>query len=169
MTGQYLSLDVDHNGMLSKGELIRSACVCYFNDQFCTCIYRFGTGTLTSVFIDRIFQECLTYEGEVVSPSPRGHAFFITLVRITKPIWILCWLWSIKENHSPYNISLSYWTLMVKVTSTLLLSIISFGWVVAIFSSLVITGFVLQAIQDLVKAQGYESVKIEDIKVIVLL
>ncbi|XP_003382540.1 PREDICTED: serine/threonine-protein phosphatase 2A regulatory subunit B'' subunit gamma-like [Amphimedon queenslandica] len=46
--GQYLSLDVDHNGMLNKSELAR-----------------FGTGTLTKVFIDRIFQECLTYEGEV--------------------------------------------------------------------------------------------------------
>ena len=30
-------------------------------------IYRYGTGTLTSVFLDRVFQECLTYEGEMVS------------------------------------------------------------------------------------------------------
>lgn len=26
---------------------------------------RYGTGTLTSVFIDRVFQECLTYDGEM--------------------------------------------------------------------------------------------------------
>jgi len=27
--------------------------------------YRYGTGTLTSVFLDRVFQECLTYDGEM--------------------------------------------------------------------------------------------------------
>ena len=48
--GQYLNLDKDHNGMLSKQELAR-----------------FGTGTLTNVFLDRVFQECLTYDGEMVS------------------------------------------------------------------------------------------------------
>ncbi|XP_061824401.1 serine/threonine-protein phosphatase 2A regulatory subunit B'' subunit gamma isoform X1 [Nerophis lumbriciformis] len=48
MYGQYLSLDKDHNGMLSKEELSR-----------------YGTATLTSVFLDRVFQECLTYEGEM--------------------------------------------------------------------------------------------------------
>ncbi|XP_011452511.1 serine/threonine-protein phosphatase 2A regulatory subunit B'' subunit gamma-like [Crassostrea angulata] len=46
--GQYLNLDKDHNGMLSKEELAR-----------------YGTGTLTQVFLDRVFQECLTYEGEM--------------------------------------------------------------------------------------------------------
>ncbi|XP_022081384.1 serine/threonine-protein phosphatase 2A regulatory subunit B'' subunit gamma-like [Acanthaster planci] len=46
--GQYLNLDKDHNGMLSKQELAR-----------------FGTGTLTNVFLDRVFQECLTYDGEM--------------------------------------------------------------------------------------------------------
>lgn len=46
--GQYLSLDTDHNGMLSKEELAR-----------------YGSGTLTKVFVDRVFQECLTYDGEM--------------------------------------------------------------------------------------------------------
>ncbi|KAF7998211.1 hypothetical protein HCN44_009609 [Aphidius gifuensis] len=46
--GQYLNLDRDHNGMLNKEELSG-----------------YGTGTLTSVFLDRVFQECLTYEGEM--------------------------------------------------------------------------------------------------------
>lgn len=27
--------------------------------------YRYGTGTLTKVFMDRVFQECLTYDGEM--------------------------------------------------------------------------------------------------------
>lgn len=47
--GQYLNLDKDHNGMLSKEELSR-----------------YGTATLTTVFLDRVFQECLTYDGEMV-------------------------------------------------------------------------------------------------------
>ena len=46
--GQYLNLDKDHNGMLSKEELAR-----------------YGTGTLTNAFLDRVFQECLTYDGEM--------------------------------------------------------------------------------------------------------
>lgn len=46
--GHYLNLDKDHNGMLSKSELLG-----------------YGTGTLTSAFIDRIFEECLTYDGEM--------------------------------------------------------------------------------------------------------
>ena len=29
--------------------------------------FRYGVGTLTKPFIDRVFQECLTYGGEVVS------------------------------------------------------------------------------------------------------
>ena len=48
MTGVYLNLDQDHNGMLSKQELLK-----------------YGTGTLTPAFIDRVFQECLTYDGEM--------------------------------------------------------------------------------------------------------
>jgi len=46
--GQYLNLDTDHNGMLSRAELAR-----------------FGTGTLTPVTVERVFQEFLTYEGEM--------------------------------------------------------------------------------------------------------
>lgn len=50
--GQYLNLDKDHNGMLSKEELSR-----------------YGTATLTPVFLDRVFQECLTYDGEMVGDT----------------------------------------------------------------------------------------------------
>ncbi|XP_041131320.1 serine/threonine-protein phosphatase 2A regulatory subunit B'' subunit gamma-like [Polyodon spathula] len=46
--GQYLNLDKDHNGMLSKEELSR-----------------YGTGTFTDVFLDQVYQECLTYDGEM--------------------------------------------------------------------------------------------------------
>lgn len=37
--------------------------------------YRYGTGTMTRQFVDRIFQECLTYEGEVVCSRslPKEH------------------------------------------------------------------------------------------------
>jgi len=35
---------------------------------FCRIIsLRYGTGTLTNAFLDRVFQECLTYEGEMVN------------------------------------------------------------------------------------------------------
>ncbi|XP_037049897.1 serine/threonine-protein phosphatase 2A regulatory subunit B'' subunit gamma-like [Bradysia coprophila] len=46
--GHYLNLDKDHNGMLSKSELSG-----------------YGSGTLTSVFLDRVFSECHTYDGEM--------------------------------------------------------------------------------------------------------
>lgn len=44
---QYLKLDTDHNGMLKKEELIK-----------------YSPG-LTSIFIDRIFEEYQTFEGEM--------------------------------------------------------------------------------------------------------
>lgn len=46
--GQYLNLDTDRNGLLSKAEL-----------------KHYGSGMLTDVFIDRLYQECLTYDGEM--------------------------------------------------------------------------------------------------------
>lgn len=46
--GQYLNLDRDHNGMLSQSELAN-----------------YGSGTLTQPFLERIFQTCLTYGGEM--------------------------------------------------------------------------------------------------------
>ncbi|KAK9890980.1 hypothetical protein WA026_013318 [Henosepilachna vigintioctopunctata] len=46
--GHYLNLDRDHNGMLSKSELSS-----------------YGSGTLTQPFLDRVFQTCLTYGGEM--------------------------------------------------------------------------------------------------------
>ncbi|KAG8224440.1 hypothetical protein J437_LFUL001393 [Ladona fulva] len=46
--GQYLNLDRDHNGMLNRKELAG-----------------YGTGTLTQVFLERVFQECNTYGGEM--------------------------------------------------------------------------------------------------------
>lgn len=46
---RYLELDIDHDGMLSKIEL-----------------QRYGIGSFTEVFIDRVFQECHTYDGKMV-------------------------------------------------------------------------------------------------------
>ena len=76
LSGQYLSLDTDHNGMLSKQELLRYSMVDLLSRLLmwltfqvkivCSFSFRYGTGTLTKVFVDRVFQECLTYEGEVV-------------------------------------------------------------------------------------------------------
>ncbi|KAI4468465.1 serine/threonine-protein phosphatase 2a regulatory subunit b'' subunit gamma [Holotrichia oblita] len=46
--GHYLNLDRDHNGMLSQSELAG-----------------YGSGTLTEPFLERVFQTCLTYGGEM--------------------------------------------------------------------------------------------------------
>lgn len=46
--GHYLNLDRDHNGMLSQAELAG-----------------YGSGTLTQPFLERVFQTCLTYGGEM--------------------------------------------------------------------------------------------------------
>ena len=43
-----MQLDKDHNGLLSRDELAR-----------------YNSSTLTPVFITRVFQECLTYGGEM--------------------------------------------------------------------------------------------------------
>ncbi|KAI9209674.1 uncharacterized protein BJ171DRAFT_453827 [Polychytrium aggregatum] len=46
--GQYLNLDMDHNGMLSRRELAK-----------------YSSGTFTELFTDRVFQEYQTYGGEM--------------------------------------------------------------------------------------------------------
>ena len=46
---------------LTKYTLI---CVCL---TLFSLVFRYGSGTLTKVFVDRVFQECLTYDGEMVS------------------------------------------------------------------------------------------------------
>jgi len=53
-------------GMLSKEEL-----------------GKYGTGTLTMVFIERVFQECLTYDGEMVSPQTLHTLRNIGYVNVT--------------------------------------------------------------------------------------
>ncbi|TPX37226.1 hypothetical protein SmJEL517_g00852 [Synchytrium microbalum] len=45
---QYLHLDQDHNGMLSRKE-----------------VSRYSQGTFSSSFLDRLFEECQTYHGEL--------------------------------------------------------------------------------------------------------
>ncbi|XP_017847464.1 serine/threonine-protein phosphatase 2A regulatory subunit B'' subunit gamma isoform X2 [Drosophila busckii] len=46
--GSFLTLDLDQNGLLSKEELAG-----------------FGSGTLTSSFLERVFEECMTYDGQM--------------------------------------------------------------------------------------------------------
>ncbi|OQR79746.1 serine/threonine-protein phosphatase 2A regulatory subunit B'' subunit gamma-like [Tropilaelaps mercedesae] len=45
---RFMDLDTDKNGMLSRQEM-----------------YDYGEGTFTRTFIDRVFQECITYQGEM--------------------------------------------------------------------------------------------------------
>lgn len=75
---QFLSMDKDRNGMLSRDELAS-----------------YGNGTLTSCFLDCLFQECLTFGGEMDykmymdfvlamenKEQPRSLAFFFRIFDI---------------------------------------------------------------------------------------
>lgn len=64
--GHYLNLDKDHNGMLSKAEL-----------------GGYGSGTLTTVFLDRLFAECITYDGTNILPFS-VYIFEFFLLKITE-------------------------------------------------------------------------------------
>lgn len=55
--GQFLNLDLDHNGMLSRTELSK-----------------FNNSTLTDIYLDRVFQEYQTYNGEL---DYKGYLDFV--------------------------------------------------------------------------------------------
>merc|ERR1711972_970192 len=61
--GAYLELDVDQNGMLSKNELSR-----------------FGSGMLTDVFIDRVFEEYQTYRDSETGEREMDYKTFLDFV-----------------------------------------------------------------------------------------
>jgi len=61
--GAYLELDVDQNGMLSKKELSR-----------------FGSGMLTDVFIDRVFEEYQTYLDSETGEREMDYKTFLDFV-----------------------------------------------------------------------------------------
>jgi len=61
--GAYLELDEDQNGMLSKNELMR-----------------FGTGMLTDVFIDRVFEEYQTYRDGETGEREMDYKTFLDFV-----------------------------------------------------------------------------------------
>merc|ERR1719191_1991315 len=61
--GAYLALDVDQNGMLSKAELSR-----------------YGSGMLTDVFIDRVFEEYQTYRDSETGEREMDYKTFLDFV-----------------------------------------------------------------------------------------
>lgn len=61
--GQYLEMDVDQNGMLSKKEL-----------------GRYGNGMLTDVFIDRVFEEYQTYKDAETGEREMDYKTFLDFV-----------------------------------------------------------------------------------------
>uniref|UniRef100_A0A7S4R799 Serine/threonine-protein phosphatase 2A regulatory subunit B'' subunit gamma n=1 Tax=Alexandrium monilatum TaxID=311494 RepID=A0A7S4R799_9DINO len=61
--GAYLELDADQNGMLSKSELSR-----------------FGSGMLTDVFIDRVFEEYQTYRDAETGENEMDYKTFLDFV-----------------------------------------------------------------------------------------
>eukprot|EP00274_Cyanoptyche_gloeocystis_P003848 CAMPEP_0196660466 /NCGR_PEP_ID=MMETSP1086-20130531/39914_1 /TAXON_ID=77921 /ORGANISM="Cyanoptyche gloeocystis , Strain SAG4.97" /LENGTH=417 /DNA_ID=CAMNT_0041994893 /DNA_START=59 /DNA_END=1309 /DNA_ORIENTATION=- len=84
---QYLDLDTDHNGLLSPAEL-----------------QRYGQGTLTPVFVQRVFQEYNTYNGEMDyktflnfvlamenKKTPQGLRYFFQLLDVQKRGYLTIW------------------------------------------------------------------------------
>merc|ERR1712050_351229 len=61
--GAYLELDVDQNGMLSKSELAH-----------------YGSGMLTDVFIDRVFEEYQTYRDGETGEQEMDYKTFLDFV-----------------------------------------------------------------------------------------
>ena len=82
-SGQYLNLDKDHNGMLSKEELSR-----------------YGTGTLTGVFLDRVYQECLTYDGEMVNKTHQSLISYTSDITVFVFLLIVICLVLLYKTHS---------------------------------------------------------------------
>ncbi len=93
--GVYLNLDQDHNGMLKKEELLK-----------------YGTGTLTSVFVDRVFQECLTYEGEM---DYKTYLDFVLALENRKEPQSLQYFFRILDiKQQGYNLTLNYFEILFK-------------------------------------------------------
>lgn len=71
--------------VLNGGTTKYLSCVCSGNQVtriVCLFCFRYGTGTLTTAFLDRVFQECLTYDGEMV----RGGGITLSQAHICKDL-----------------------------------------------------------------------------------
>jgi len=73
---QYLRLDVDHNGMLKKTELARYS------------------GGLTSIFVDRLFEEYQTFEGEM---DYKTFLDFVLAMENKKSVQSIQYFWKILD------------------------------------------------------------------------
>ena len=73
---QYLRLDVDHNGMLKKTELARYS------------------GGLTSIFVDRLFEEYQTFEGEM---DYKTFLDFVLAMENKKTVQSIQYFWKILD------------------------------------------------------------------------
>ncbi|XP_052638568.1 serine/threonine-protein phosphatase 2A regulatory subunit B'' subunit gamma isoform X1 [Harpia harpyja] len=131
--GQYLNLDKDHNGMLSKEELSR-----------------YGTGTLTNIFLDRVFQECLTYDGEM---DYKTYLDFVLALENRKEPAALQYIFKLLdiENKGYLNVfSLNYFFRLLLILTQDLQSLPP--------------NCGLCAIQEQMKIHGQEPVSFQDVK-----
>eukprot|EP01135_Chromosphaera_perkinsii_P011787 Nk52_evm33s2496 gene=Nk52_evmTU33s2496 len=80
---QYLNLDKDQNGLLCKEELSN-----------------YGRGTLTGAFMNQVFQECHTYDGEM---DYKGYLDFVLAMEYRKTKPALQYLFKVLDfNHYGY-------------------------------------------------------------------
>lgn len=73
---QYLRLDIDHNGMLKKSELARYS------------------GGLTTIFVDRLFEEYQTFEGEM---DYKTFLDFVLAMENKKTVQSIQYFWKILD------------------------------------------------------------------------
>ena len=72
----YLRLDIDHNGMLRKQELVRYS------------------GGLTTIFVDRLFEEYQTFEGEM---DYKSYLDFVLAMENKKTVQSMQYFWKILD------------------------------------------------------------------------
>ncbi|XP_067593711.1 serine/threonine-protein phosphatase 2A regulatory subunit B'' subunit gamma isoform X3 [Pseudorca crassidens] len=141
--GQYLNLDKDHNGMLSKEELSR-----------------YGTATMTNVFLDRVFQECLTYDGEM---DYKTYLDFVLALENRKEPAALQYIFKLLdiENKGYLNVfSLNYFFRVVS-ENNMMSSEVEFDCILPDKHS---AAAGVNAIQELMKIHGQDPVSFQDVK-----
>lgn len=114
-------------------------------------VNRYGTGTLTGVFLERVFQECLTYEGEM------DYKTYLDFVL------------ALENRHEPQSLHYLFRILDINNRGYLDTFCLNYFFRVSILSMyqnqfLQETIICVQAIQEQMTMHGQEPVSFEDVK-----